>query len=465
MGYLSNFEYDVFLSYAHKDNETTSSDEEGWMTMFYKQLQLTLAHYLDGTNVSNIWCDHELRKNIKFDGEIKKVIENSAIFMAFSSNNFYRSEYCCTKELSFFYEFAKAGSIGLNVDNASRIFQVQLLRKHHDEWLDEFKGSSAYEMFRLSSNPPDPDDQGITLFPEMKDKAYKERMIEIVQDVCKTLKKMSKVQAPATAPQKSKQVFLGKVSYRQSPLRQQIIQELKNINVDICMFDEPCSRSDYEAKVKEEISKSDLLIHLFDDIAGEKIDNDYPYTFSQEQLLIGKKEGKEQLIFIPNEMEFDKLSDRQHAEFLSGLSKNKNANDHYNLVKENSVRMIVDHIKNRLKNAAADNQPDCANSIWVDYNEVDFDDAVKLYSDLSGKDKVYLTRPGNGPTEFINSHTKGLETVKTVIIVCAKVVKEWILERISEIICAIKTGKSSISKLQVYKDGKITVDMDLACLS
>lgn len=465
MGYLANFEYDVFLSYAHKDNATSSSEEDGWMTMFYKQFSLAMDRYLDGKN-SNIWCDHELRDNTVFDDEIKKVIESSAIFMAFSSNSFYKSDYCL-KELSIFHQTAKAGDINLSVDNTGRIFQVQLLKKHHDEWLEEFRGCGAYEMFSFLSDPPRVEDQGFTLLPDMEDKEYRKRMLQLVNDVCLTLKKMAKIQAPSIAPQKSKKVFLGKVSYRQSSLREQIIQELKSINVDVCIFDKPFSRPEFEEKVKSEILKSDLLIHLFDDLAGEKIENSYPYTFSQEQLLIGQREGKDQLIFIPNEMEFDKLSDRQHAEFLSGLSKNKNVNDHYSLIKENSVRMMVDHVKMKLESSAAIAPADCVNSIWVDYNDEDYDDAAKLYSDLSAKDKdnVHLTRRGNGPTDFINSHTKGLETVKTVIIVCAKVAKEWVMERISEIICAIKTGKSSISRLQVYKNGKITVDMDLASLS
>ena len=431
------------------------------MTMFYKQFKLELDRYLDGTNVSNIWCDHELRKNIVFDDEIKKVIKNSAIFMAFSSNSFYKSEYCCTKELALFHELAKAGDVGVSVDNAGRIFQVQLLKKHHDEWLDEFRGAGTYEMFSLLSDPPKPGDQGITLPAAMENKEYRKRMIQIVQDVCETLKKMAKMQAPAMAPQKNKLVFLGKVSYHQSALREQIIKELKRNNVDVCMCDALSGRTEYETMVKNEVLKSDLLIHLFDDLAGERIENGYPYTFSQEQLLIGKREGKEQLIFIPNELEFEKLSDRQHAEFLSGLSKNKNANDNYNLIKESSVRMIIDHVKNRLESTTAIASAACPNSIWVDYNDVDIVDAVKLYSTFSAEDKVFLTTPGAGPKDFINSHTKGLESVKTVIIVWAKVVKEWVMERISEIICAIKTGKSSISKLQIYKDGKLTDAVNL----
>jgi len=102
MSYLPDFKYDVFLSYAHIDNSTTNDNDDGWITKFYKHFKLLLDRYLEGTNTAEIWCDHELRKNYAFDDRIENVVENSAIFLAFTSNGFYRSEYCCEKGLKLF---------------------------------------------------------------------------------------------------------------------------------------------------------------------------------------------------------------------------------------------------------------------------------------------------------------------------------------------------------------------------
>src|SRR5438045_2637450 len=100
MSYLPDFQYDVFLSYSHKDNDTPNEREDGLITKFYKQLNFYLSIYLEGTNTPSIWCDHELRKNVAFDDRIKNVIGRSAVFLAITSNRFFTSAYCCEKELN-----------------------------------------------------------------------------------------------------------------------------------------------------------------------------------------------------------------------------------------------------------------------------------------------------------------------------------------------------------------------------
>lgn len=466
MSYLPGFEYDVFLSYAHKDNETVTKDEEGWMTQFYKHFKLLLDRYLEGVNTAHIWCDHELRKNISFDDRIRNVLENSAIFLAFTSTSFYNSVYCCEKELSFFYNKAANNPLGLKVQDNSRIFQIQLLNKSYKLWPKEFQGIGFYQMFKYADeNSLDKEnDPGITLSYALDKAVYEKEIIKIVIDVCNTLKAIKAKQEKPVAQTKPSKIFFGNVAHTLISLREQIINELnaKEIPVFKCELPPPFEYDAHKEKVTEKLQESELAVHLFDEIAGIQISKDVSKSFLQEQALIGKGLNKEQLIFIPQELNLDTIKDIGQKQFLSDLLKNKLPESKYTLIKDFSVPSIIEHITTKLfPELVPPPENDC---VLLDFNEVDMLYAVEYYNSIAAEKRVYLTTPGKSPIDFINSFDQALLYVKTVIIIWYNAIEEWIKQRIKDITCAIKTGRSTIAKVSIYKNAQL-IDLDLATLS
>jgi len=467
MSYLPDFKYDVFLSYAHVDNLTASDKEEGWITIFYKRFKLLLDRYLEGTNTAQIWCDHELRKNNVFDDRIRNTIENSAIFLAFTSNGFFRSEYCCEKELNLFYNNAKNSSLGISINDNCRLFNIQLLNKSYKTWPAELQGTSGYSMYKFSDSRSlsRDEDQGMTLDPEQDRGDFEKRIVEIVQDVCKTLKQIKEKATPAPVEQTKQlknKIFIGKVADTLLQVKNQLVNDLtaQDFIVENEKIPPPYDKEGHERLVKARISEAILSVHLFDNIAGDKISNDYPYSFSQEQFLIGRNLDKEQLLFIPQTLDLTGIDDKDHGKFLSDLLSKKELNAKYNLVRELSAPVIVDLIRDKIESLKP--APVTEGSILLDYNEADFKNAVEYYNSLlSENKKIYLTSPGSGPMDIINRYDSALREVTTVIIMCVSVAKEWLLERIKEIICAIQTGRSHITKLMVYKQSGIE-DLNLA---
>jgi cellulose biosynthesis protein BcsQ len=93
-----DYEYDVFVSYAHADNEVPEGSlaQYGWVT--------TLAHNLNvGPNVSRkkLFIDHHLRQGDDFSGDLVAKVQNSALLMLLLSQNYINSEWC-GKELEHF---------------------------------------------------------------------------------------------------------------------------------------------------------------------------------------------------------------------------------------------------------------------------------------------------------------------------------------------------------------------------
>jgi len=79
MGYVTGYEHDVFISYAHIDN-TPFGSEKGWVTAFVDDLK----NYLDrglGCRDVKIWMDRELTCNEAFAGNIEDALRNSATLL------------------------------------------------------------------------------------------------------------------------------------------------------------------------------------------------------------------------------------------------------------------------------------------------------------------------------------------------------------------------------------------------
>jgi hypothetical protein len=112
MGYLPDFEYDIFISYTHDDNHAPERDA-GWVDWFHKRLNSTLIRRL-GHQKIKIWRDISLHGNTLFNERIPEVVKSSALFLALNSQHYLKSEYC-QQEVCWFCEAAKASPFGLGV--------------------------------------------------------------------------------------------------------------------------------------------------------------------------------------------------------------------------------------------------------------------------------------------------------------------------------------------------------------
>ena len=64
------FEYDLFISYAHIDNQHYPDVPKGWIDYLHERLEVSLSKRLGRT--PKIWPDRKLRGNEVFNDEIKK---------------------------------------------------------------------------------------------------------------------------------------------------------------------------------------------------------------------------------------------------------------------------------------------------------------------------------------------------------------------------------------------------------
>jgi hypothetical protein len=89
VAYVSNFKWDIFISYAHADREATPS---GWISNLHDALKLFVEKGIEGS-VEIFFDQITLRHNMTV-AEIDREVTQSAVIVLFASPNWIRSKNC-----------------------------------------------------------------------------------------------------------------------------------------------------------------------------------------------------------------------------------------------------------------------------------------------------------------------------------------------------------------------------------
>ncbi|MBW4597981.1 MAG: toll/interleukin-1 receptor domain-containing protein [Brasilonema angustatum HA4187-MV1] len=138
------FEDDIFISYAHIDNQPLSQGQEGWISDFHRALEIRLAQ-LRGEK-PKIWRDEKLQGNDYFGDTIVERFSKVVLLLSVLSPRYVKSEWCI-KELQKFCE-AAAMTGGVRLAEKSRIFKViktPIARNEHPPEVQELLGYEFYQ--------------------------------------------------------------------------------------------------------------------------------------------------------------------------------------------------------------------------------------------------------------------------------------------------------------------------------
>jgi hypothetical protein len=133
--YVSNYKQDIFVSYAHVDNEPLPGAEKGWVTILINCLKILLGKKLGHPGVFSLWMDDKLLGNAALTSDTIRQLEDSAIIVVILSPAYLISDRC-RSELSIF--LATAGQ------HSERVFVVE-----HDvvEWPPELSDLLGYKFW------------------------------------------------------------------------------------------------------------------------------------------------------------------------------------------------------------------------------------------------------------------------------------------------------------------------------
>src|SRR5512138_2187513 len=139
------FENDIFVSYAHIDDQPLVEGQKGWISSFHRVLEIRLGQLLG--RHARIWRDPKLQGNDVFADRLVDRLPRVAILASVVSPRYLKSEWC-TRELREFWK-ASAATGGMRVGNKTRVFKIVKTPVPLEQQIPEFQGVLGYEFYTV----------------------------------------------------------------------------------------------------------------------------------------------------------------------------------------------------------------------------------------------------------------------------------------------------------------------------
>jgi hypothetical protein len=323
-----NFEQNLFISYAHLDDEPLNPGEKGWITRFHATLKAMLSMRLG--REAKIWRDEKLQGNDVFSDEIVAQFRGSALLISVVTPRYLNSDWC-TREAHEFCQAAQQTG-GLVIGNKSRVFKV--IKTPVDNWEAEglpahMKDLIGFEFFAYKDGAPlelDPD------FGPEYSQLYKQKVALLAQDIAQLLKSLEsgdragkrddpKGLSDAQALGKPA-VYLAECSYDRKPQRELLEGELKRLGYPVLPDRRlPADEAEFIAAAEGFLARCALSIHLVGERYGAVPDGptDKSATMLQNEAAVARCRASElkRLIWLPQGTSSE--DDRQRK-FIAALN-------------------------------------------------------------------------------------------------------------------------------------------------
>jgi hypothetical protein len=268
-----NFEQNLFISYAHIDDQPLTPGEKGWITRFHASLKAILSMRMG--REAKIWRDEKLQGNDVFSREIVAQFKKSAAFVSVLTSRYLNSEWC-TREAHEFCQSAQQTG-GLVVGTKSRVFKVIKTPVDAQESLPApMKDILGYEFFSVKEGVPLEFDPA---YGQEYAQLYNQNIAKLAWEVAQLLKTLESegsasdcngknANSEPQAPSKPA-VYLAECSYDRKQARGFIEGELRRLGYPV-LPDKPlpADEVEYISAVESLLARCALSVHLVGDSYG-----------------------------------------------------------------------------------------------------------------------------------------------------------------------------------------------------
>jgi hypothetical protein len=263
---------DIFISYAHIDNQPLAEGLKGWVEILHERLKIRLGQLLG--EEASIWRDRKLQGNDVFADTLVEKIYDVNILVSVLSPRYVKSEWCI-RELEEFCKHAatNGGGAVANEDNKLPVFKVVKTFIPVREHPRQLQGVLGYEFYEYDRERGRAREFSPEVVPT-RDIRYWERLDDLAYDIKQLIERMHSEQKqqdapqaksePAPAPSASgKTVYLAETTSDLGAQRDQIKRELQQHGHVVLPDKElPLDAPALKQAVGEYLSRSDFSVHL-----------------------------------------------------------------------------------------------------------------------------------------------------------------------------------------------------------
>ena len=262
-----SFEKQVFISYAHIDNEPLTPNQQGWISRFHAALSAMLSMRLG--RKAEIWRDVKLTGNDIFADEIIQQFPKTALLISVLTPRYVESEWC-TREVKEFVKTAQTTG-GVTVDNKARVLKVIKIPVDNENDLpDVMKLALGYPFYILDEQQT----------PLELDPAYGEdftqkfnlKLAKLAFDVAELIKKMDTKAAAGSAPAPGSEkptVFVADCSMDHRDDREAVIADLRlHGYTTLADTQLPTEEASFIGELAGVLSRCKLSVHIIGSLYG-----------------------------------------------------------------------------------------------------------------------------------------------------------------------------------------------------
>ena len=445
---------DIFISYAHVDNESLTEGQKGWISQFHRTLEIRLRQLL-GEN-PRIWRDMKLSGTDIFDEKIVNAFGNTRLMISIVSPRYVNSEWC-NRELNEFCDKAE-NSGGIRVGEKARIIKVVKTPVEGDAG-----GGSAHNIFNsllgFEFFDVDPETGRVREYNEEfgheAKRNYLERVYDLAHEITGILKEMGgglAVHTPAVNDA-GRVVYLADVTSDLKGERDRIRRELLERGHTV-LPDRPLPLEADEARelISDFLGKSHLAIHLIGNrygIVPEGGDLSLVELQSTLSAKKGEQDGLHRLIWMATDNDPD--SDR-HATFIQALQ-----NSSEGMATTELLTGQIEEIKNlAIKRLLPDDQQAGAKLPPLGQTEEDGETRIYLICDQQDEEAVepledYLFEQGyevktpqfdGDENAFVQAHQDNLRFCDGVLIYFGRASGQWVDMKLMDLLKAPGYGRT-----------------------
>ena len=307
---------DVFISYAHIDDQPMMEGQRGWISQFHRSLEVRMGQLL-GQELK-IWRDPKLQGSDLFDEALARQFSDSKVLVSVLTPRYVRSEWC-RRELEEFVRTA-TGQGGLTADNRSRVFKVVKTPVAPQEIPPSMAGLFArligFDFYELDSETGRLRAFDETLGAVMRQRFF-ERIYDLAHEICAVLKTIEPSAAFPARPV-GKAVYLAATTLELQPERDKLRRELLERGHRVLPeAPRPPLSRELEAAVRADLEQSAVAVHLLGQHYGgtpEDGAESVPALQLRWSAEAARARVLPRLIWLPGEGE---LADSRQRAFLS----------------------------------------------------------------------------------------------------------------------------------------------------
>lgn len=435
---VDQFENDIFISYAHLDNQPLpfARKPQGWVFGFYETLKIFIGEYLG--REPKIWVDKQLEGSDYFGDEIVAQLTKSKLLISVFSPRYVESDWCI-KELDEFFDYAEENG-GFRIGNKVRVCKVMKYPVTLEAQPEKLQGLLGYDFFKCDEGS----EKTIEFRPEFGDESLQNfylKTSDVAKEVSKIIKtkcngvKNSVEEVDETIGEehiepKLTSVYLAETTFDLQVERDKIRRELEAHGYTVLPNQPlPLNIPDFENKVREHLKSCTLSIHLIGHRYGVVPEGAERSVVELQNKLAAERSEKERafsrLLWMPEGLP---MPEQRQQDFIKSLQ------DDLELV-QSSLEEIKTIILDKLKCHQPSQEPITDKvQIYLICEQRDFEAIEPLYTYLETQEVDVILPPFEGDEAQVRQgHQDKLKLCDAALIYWGNVNELWLQTKLREL--------------------------------